>query len=90
MKTVSVSGRKVDLTKKEYAILEYLFVNKNKIVSAEELIEHIWDSETDLFSNSFKVHINSLKNKLSEYTGNRELIKNTRGLGYTLNEGVYR
>lgn len=84
MKAVSINGRKAELTKKEYAILEYLFMNKDKIVSAEELIEHIWDHESDLFSNSFKVHINSLKKKLSEYTGNRELIKNTRGLGYTL------
>lgn len=84
MKTVSVGGCKVELTKKEYAILEYLFMNKNKTVSAEELIEHVWDSETGLFSNSFKVHINSLKNKMAEYTGNRELIKNTRGLGYTI------
>lgn len=86
MKLVYVNDRKVGLTKKEYAILEYLFMNKSKIVSTEELIEHIWDSETDLFSNSIKVHINSLKNKLSEYTGNRELIKNTRGLGYTIAE----
>ena len=84
MKAVSEGCRKVELTKKEYAILEYLFMNKNKIVSAEELIEHIWDSEADLFSNSFKVHINSLKKKLSGYTGGRELIKNARGLGYTL------
>jgi DNA-binding response OmpR family regulator len=49
-------------------------------MSAEELIEHVWDSEVDLFSNSFKVHINSLEKKLAEYLGDKELIKNTRGL----------
>lgn len=82
LKRVSVNDRKVEFTKKEFAILEYLFMNKDRIVSAEELIEHIWDSEVGLFSNSFKVHINSLKKKLAEYIGDKELIKNTRGVGY--------
>ncbi|WP_199613549.1 response regulator transcription factor [Paenibacillus alkalitolerans] len=82
LKCVIVNDRTVELTKKEYAIIEYLFMNKDRIVSAEQLIEHIWDSEADLFSNSLKVHINSLKKKLAEYTGDKELIKNTRGLGY--------
>ena len=84
MKCVSINDQKVELTKKEYTLLEYLFMNRNRIVSAEELIEHIWDSESDLFSNSFKVHINSLKKKLAVFIGNRELIKNTRGLGYSV------
>jgi DNA-binding response OmpR family regulator len=56
--------------------------NNDRIVSAEELIEHVWDREADLFSNSFKVHINSLKKKLAAYIGDRELIKNRRGQGY--------
>ncbi|MBB6673698.1 response regulator transcription factor [Cohnella nanjingensis] len=83
-KCVFVNEQKVELTRKEYAILEYLFMNKDRIVSSEELIEHIWNSEADLFSNSIKVHINSLKKKLAEYIGNKELIKNTRGVGYSL------
>lgn len=82
LKCVTVNDQKVELTKKEYALLEYLFMNKDRIVSAEELIEHIWDSQADLFSNSFKVHINSLKKRLAKYIGDKELIKNTRGLGY--------
>jgi DNA-binding response OmpR family regulator len=82
LKCVTVNEQKVELTKKEYSILEYLFMNKDRIVSAEELIEHVWDSEADLFSNSFKVHINSLKKRLAKYIGDKELIKNTRGLGY--------
>jgi DNA-binding response OmpR family regulator len=82
LKCVTVNDQKVELTKKEYAILEYLFMNKDRVVSAEELIEHIWDSEVNLFSNSFKVHINSLKKKFIEYIGEKELIRNTRGHGY--------
>lgn len=82
LKCVTVNDQKVELTKKEYALLEYLFMNKDRIVSTEELIEHIWDSQADLFSNSFKVHMNSLKKRLAKYIGDKELIKNTRGLGY--------
>lgn len=81
-KTVTVKGIDVELTKKEYSILEYLAYHKERVVSTEELIEHVWDSEVDLFSNSFKFHMHSLKKKLgSDYAG---VIKNIRGQGYTL------
>ncbi len=80
-KEVAVSGNIVPLTKKEYSILEYLFRHKNSIVSAETLMEHVWDSDTDLFSNSLKYHIYSLKKKLDT-----TYIKNVRGQGYILSE----
>lgn len=80
-RTVEVIGVPVSLTKKEYGILEYLFRHKGNIVSAETLIEHIWDSDVDLFSNSLKYHIYSLKKKL-----NTPCIKNVRGQGYILSE----
>ena len=86
LKSVYVRDNKVDLTKKEYGIFEYLLMNKNRIISAEEIIEHIWNSEADLFSDSFKVHINSLKKKLAKHLGKKELIKNTRGVGYYIME----
>lgn len=76
-KKVFVDLDEIKLTKKEYSILEYLLINKEKVISAEELIEHIWESDTDSFSNSFKVHINSLRKKLPE-----NFIKNLRGQGY--------
>lgn len=80
-KDVVLSDTKVPLTKKEYAILEYLFRCKDTVVSAEALIEHIWDSDVDLFSNSLKYHIHSLKKKLGV-----PYIKNIRGQGYILSE----
>lgn len=78
----SVDGAPVVLTNKEYAILEYLASNRGRVIPAEELIEHVWDSQTDLFSNSFKFHISSLKKKL----GVEGLIQNIRGQGYILRE----
>lgn len=80
-KTVSVDSVPVTLTRKEYSVLEYLFRNKNEVVSAERLIEHVWESDTDLFSNSLKYHIHMLKKKLGG-----AYIRNIRGCGYILSE----
>ena len=76
-KAVFVKEEEIQLTKKEYAILEYLALHKGRVISPEELIEHIWDSEADAFSNAFKVHISGLRKKLPADT-----IKNNRGQGY--------
>nr|WP_307757183.1 response regulator [uncultured Christensenella sp.] len=77
----------VDLTPKEYAILEYLLLNRGKAISAEELIEHIWASDNDLFSNAIKVHISALRKKLAAHT-DKELITNLRGAGYCIRKPV--
>jgi DNA-binding response OmpR family regulator len=86
LKTVYIQNNPIELTKKEYGILEYLMFNKDKIVSTEEIMEHLWDSSFDGFSNSLKVHINSLKKKLSIFLGEQEVIKNKRGFGYYIAE----
>lgn len=83
---VTADNTPVDLTKKEYAMLEYLLHHKEKVVSIEEMIEHIWDSEADLFSNSYKFHIHSLRKKLSAVLGENDLIRNIRGQGYIISD----
>ena len=85
-KTVEISGNQIKLTKKEYSILEYLMLNKNRILSAEKIIEHVWESDADLFSNAFKFHIYSLKKKLNEASASSDLIKNIRGQGYIIKD----
>lgn len=52
---------KIPLTNKEFGILEYLAKNRDRYVGTEEIIDHVWDSDADLFSNSFKFHISSLR-----------------------------
>lgn len=84
-KKVEVNGSEIGLPRKEYAILEYLLLNKNRVVSAEELIEHVWNNEFDPFSNALRYHICSLKKKLSQVNEN-ELIKTVRGQGYMIEE----
>lgn len=76
--SVTKDGIPVSLTKKEYSILEYLVKNRTRYISAEEIIEHVWESDVDLFSNSFKFHISSLKKKLST----ENIIVTVRGKGY--------
>lgn len=79
-KTILKNNLEIHLTNKEFGILEYLAQNKERYITAEEIIEHVWDSEADLFSNSFKFHLSSLKKKI-DIDG---LILNSRGKGYQL------
>lgn len=78
-----ISDEFVKLTKKEFAILEYLMKHKNTVVSQEELIEHVWDNSVDMFSNSVRVHINSLRKKIKQYI-DKDIINNVVGEGYII------
>ena len=84
-KMVFYDGEKVELSPKEYAILEYLGMNSGKTVSAEDLIEHVWESDADLFSVSVKVHMSKLRKKIEKVTG-KKYIETVRGRGYLLRE----
>ena len=75
----------VELTRKEYTLLEYLLAHAGQVVRAEELIEHAWDSEADPFSNSFRFHIHSLRKKLDD-AGAKGYIITQRGQGYRIKE----
>ncbi len=83
LRNVFIDDRFIKLTKKEFAILEYLMKNMNKVISQEELIEHIWDNGIDMFSNSVRVHINSLRKKL-KINIDDEVIENIVGIGYVI------
>ena len=78
-------GKEISLTSKETGILEYLFLNSERFISAEELIEHVWDSNADGFSNTVRVHMSSLRKKLKQACG-KNLIENVIGKGYRIHE----
>ena len=84
-KKAELKGQALNLPRKEYAILEYLTLHKNQVISSEQLVEHIWDNEFDPFSNALRYHICSLKKKLSEVC-DTEIIKTIRGQGYVIEE----
>lgn len=73
----------VSLTTKEAALLEYLLLHKGRVISLEELLEHVWDSNVDTFSNSIRVHISSLRRKLKTQLG-YDPIQNMIGEGYVI------
>jgi DNA-binding response OmpR family regulator len=77
------AGRNVNLTTKEYALLEYLARNAGRVVGREEIAEHVWDGTFDPFSNLIEVYINRLRHKVDEPFG-RPLIHTRRGAGYVL------
>lgn len=82
----TADGQTLSLTRKESGILEYLLLNRGRPVSQEELIEHVWDSSVDSFSNSIRVHISMLRKKLRAALG-YDPIRNKIGQGYEIGAG---
>ena len=85
-RTLTYNNTLVALTKTEMAIIEYLLNKQGKVVSSEELFEHVWESEADPFSNAVKLHIHAIKKKLRAAGAVREYIINLRGQGYRIPE----
>lgn len=81
--TIERSGKIIELTKNEYKILKYLIENRGKIVSREDIMECLWESESFIDDNTLSVNITRLRNKLEELDL-KELIETKRGQGYIL------
>ena len=79
-KEVSYKGRQVNLTAKEFALLEYLLRHAGKVVSKNELITHVWSDEDDVLPNTVEVYVGYLRGKLSA-----NAIRTKRGFGYIIN-----
>lgn len=77
-KSVRRGARHLELTAKEFAILEYLMRRVGCVVPKSELVEHIWNSRTNPLSQSAEMHLSNLRRKL----GSPELIHTVRGIGY--------
>ena len=84
-RTFSIDGENLKLTAKEAGILEYLFFNLGRYVTTEELMEHVWNDEVDLFSNVVRVHMSALRKKLKARLG-KNIIRNEIGKGYIIDE----
>jgi DNA-binding response OmpR family regulator len=79
LQEVRQNGKEVQLSKKEYQLLEYLMKNKDKVVSKDDIISHVWDYEADILPNTVEVFVRYLRNKLGQ-----SVIKTVRGFGYKL------
>jgi DNA-binding response OmpR family regulator len=76
----------VTLSVKEFALLEYLLRNPNRVLTRDQIIEHVWNFDFDNESNVVNVYIRYLRGKLDEGAGVK-LIHTIRGMGYILKEG---
>jgi two-component system, OmpR family, response regulator len=83
--TVSRGGVPVDLSAKEFSLLEFLMRHGGEVVSRTQLLEHVWDVNYEGFSNVVDVYVGYLRRKLEDPFG-RPLIRTVRGVGYSLIE----
>ena len=82
--TVRWKDEMVPVTTKEYALIELLARNANKVMSRADISAHVWDDNHDPASNAIEVAINRLRRKLEAVTGGNPLVHTRRGAGYVL------
>lgn len=82
-RTVGFNGVPIGLTAKECSILEYFLLNQGRLITQQELIEHVWNGDADPFSNSIRVHLSALRKKLKGVMGS-DPIQTKIGEGYLL------
>jgi len=80
---ISRAGRRISVTAKEYALLEFLMLNHNRVVNREQIAQHVWDENFDPFSNIIDVYVRRLRTKIDAGFA-QPLIHTRRGEGYIL------
>jgi len=78
---VYLDGKEVPMTMKEFSLLEYLMKNPNRVLTRDQIMEHLWGWDFDSFSNVVDVHVKNLRKKLHDTNGQKTL-ETVRGLGY--------
>ena len=80
---VARGGSRIELTAKEYALLEYRMRSAGRVLTRPMIAEHVWNQDFDTFTNVIDVYVNYLRNKIDRDC-ERKLIRTVRGSGYTL------
>lgn len=80
-------GQPLELTAKEYGLLQYLLENPNRIISKERLYERVWGEESAVCDNTIMVHIRHLREKLEDDASKPKQLLTVKGLGYKLTDG---
>ena len=81
--TKITGGQRIDLTLKEYALLEYLMRHTGRVLTRPMISEHVWNQDFDTFTNVIDVYVNYLRNKIDRGR-TKKLIHTIRGSGYML------
>jgi len=79
---VSRGGKQIDLTSKEFALLEYFMRNPERILTKDMIIQHVWDYDADVLPNTVEVYVGYLRNKIDRPFKDPSLINTRRGFGY--------
>ena len=82
---VNRAGKNIELTATEYALLEYMMLNANHVVTRTMISEHVWNDDFDSFSNIINVYLNYVRKKVDDGF-EKKLIHSVRGTGYILKE----
>ncbi len=81
---VTRAGQNINLSAKEFALLEYLMRNAGQVLSKDNIIAHVWDFDADILPNTVEVYVGYLRNKIDKPFKGQELIRTLRGFGYKL------
>ncbi len=81
---VTRAGVSVSLSRREFALLEYMLRNAGKLLTKESIIKHVWDFDADILPNTVEVYVGYLRNKLDKPFDGDPLISTVRGYGYRL------
>ncbi len=81
---VKRGSKEIELSKKEFALLEYLMRHKDKVLSKEQIIQNVWNFESDILPNTVEVYIKYLRKKIDKSFKGTPLIETIRGFGYKI------
>lgn len=84
---VTYKGKSIHLTKKEFMLLRYLMQNVDAVLSRGMILEHVWDMNVDVFSNTIESHVLNLRKKLDD-AGKNKIIQTVSGRGYKISMGI--
>jgi len=85
---VKRAGKRIDLTSKEYSLLEYMMSNAGRVLSRTMIIEHVWDQSFDGITNIVDVYVRHLRSKVDD-PYEHKLIRTVRGVGYSIGNGAH-
>jgi len=82
--TVARAGQKISLSHKEFSLLEFLMRHPGKVITKEQIINHVWDYDANILPNTVEVYIKLLRNKIDKPFKTPHLIQTVRGFGYKI------
>ena len=84
---VKRKNKLIQLSNKEFSLLEYLMRNKGRILTKDQIIAHVWDYDADILPNTVEVNIKNLRNKIDRpFKSSQPLIQTVRGFGYKIDK----